>query len=402
MCSNPALQGGDLRRHEKCSIVLSRSDKIEAKAVVKILFHMKLTFKFRVKDCHIAELNRQSRAVNYVWNFCNETQLHALKWGKKWPSGYDLSNLVAGCSKELGIHAHTAQRVCMEYDKARKQHKKRSLRWRGKKSLGWVPFNTGHVSFNGKKFVFRGKEYGVFLSREMPTGAKFGAGSFNQDSRGRWFINVPVDVPEGTGCGAASIGIDLGLKEFATDSNGGVIEAKRFYRDLEEKLGVAQRANNKDRARAIHQKIANRRKDYLHKESTRLVREHGAIFVGDVNSSALAKTNMAKSVLDAGWSMFRNQLAYKAIRHGAIFKEVNERYTTQTCHVCGSIAGPKGQTGLNDREWDCPDCGAHHLRDVNAAINIRERGLALLAEGIPVLSAGSNKSLDLKHGASTI
>jgi IS605 OrfB family transposase len=346
---------------------------------------MLITYKFRVKDKHAAELNRQARAVNVVWNFCNETQNHALKWGKKWPSGYDLCGLTAGAAPMLDLHAHTVQRVCTEYEKSRRTHKKRSLKWRGRKSLGWVPFNTGHVSFKDGAFMFRKQRYDVWLSRELPNGARIGAGSFNQDAKGNWYINCPVEVPGVKSSGTASVGIDLGLKSFAVMSDGETIDAQRFYRDLEPALAVAQRANNKKRVKAIHAKIANRRKDHLHKISTRLVRENGAIFVGNVNASGLAKTKMAKSVLDAGWSSFRAMLEYKSHQAQVLFAEVNEAWSTQTCHECGSIAGPKGQTGLNEREWDCPDCGAHHLRDVNAAINIRERGHALLAGGILAL-----------------
>jgi len=351
---------------------------------------MLLTYKFRVKDKHAAELNRQARAVNFVWNFCEETQRHALKWGKRWPSGYDLCGLTAGSSTLLDVHAHTVQRACIEYEKSRRTQKKRSLKWRGKRSLGWVPFNTGTVSFKDGAFTFRRQRYNVWLSRELPEGARIGAGSFNQDARGRWYINCPVEVPETKSAGTASIGIDLGLKSLAVMSDGETVEAQQFYRDLEPALAVAQRAKNKHRVKAIHAKIANRRKDHLHKLSTRLVRENGAIFVGNVNAAGLAKTKMAKSVMDAGWSTFRTMLEYKAIRHQVLFDVVDERFTTQACHGCGSIAGPKGQTGLNEREWDCPDCGAHHLRDVNAAINIRERGHALLEGGIPGIHAGED------------
>jgi IS605 OrfB family transposase len=349
---------------------------------------MLLTYKFRVKDKHAAELNRQARAVNFVWNFCNETQKHALKWGKAWPSGYDLCGLTAGSAPLLGIHAQTIQRVCRQYATSRRTHTKRSLRWRSRKSLGWVPFSTGAISYKDCAFTFRGKRYDVWLSRELPKGARIGAGSFNQDAKGNWYINCPVEVPGVQSAGTASVGIDLGLKSFAVMSDGEAIEAQRFYRDLEPALAVAQRANNKKRVKAIHAKIANRRKDHLHKLSTRLVRENGAIFVGNVNAVGLAKTKMAKSVLDAGWSSFRAMLEYKAIRHQVLFAEVDEAWSTQTCHECGSIAGPKGQTGLNEREWDCPDCGAHHLRDVNAASNIRERGHALLAGGTRASTRG--------------
>lgn len=342
---------------------------------------MLLTYKFRVKDKHAAELNRQARAVNYVWNFCEETQRSALKWGKKWPSGFDLQKLSAGSSDELGLHAHTIQQVCQNYEKSRRTHKKRGLKWRGKKSLGWVPFSTGHVTHKDGAFYFRRKRYDVWLSRDLPEGARIAAGSFNQDSKGNWYINCPVDVASEKSTGTSAIGIDLGLKDFATISTGEKVEAQQFYRDLEPALGMAQRANNKKRVKAIHAKIANRRKDHLHKLSTRLVRENGVIFVGDVNAAALAKTRMSKSVLDAGWSTFRTMLAYKAIRHQVLFEEVSEAFSTQACSCCGVISdsSPKGRAGLGIRRWTCGDCGTEHDRDVNAAKNIAARGLARLA-----------------------
>jgi IS605 OrfB family transposase len=197
-------------------------------------------------------------------------------------------------------------------------------------------------------------------------------------------FNCELEQPpasEGTG----SIGIDLGLKEFATFSNGERIEAQQFYRDLEPKLAIAQRAGKKARARAINAKIKFRRKDHLHKLSTRLVRENAAIFVGNVNASKLAKTTMAKSVMDAGWSQFRTYLAYKAIGHGVMFQEVDERFTTQVCSECSSLSGPKGIADLGIREWTCSDCGVAHDRDVNSAKLILRRGHATLAEGIPRL-----------------
>ena len=238
------------------------------------------------------------------------------------------------------------------------QHKKRTLKWRGKRSLGWVPFNTNpcHVQESAHS-CFRKQRYDVWLSRELPEGARIGAGSFNQDAKGNWYINCPVEAPEfARSEGTKSIGIDLGLKSLAVMSDGETVEAQKFYRNLEPKLAAAQRAKNKKRVKAIHAKIANRRKDHLHKLSARLVRENGAIFVGNVNAAGLAKTKMAKSVLDAGWSTFRTMLEYKAIRHQVLFAVVDERFTTQACSQCGSIEGPKGLRGLGIREWTC-GCG---------------------------------------------
>ena len=163
------------------------------------------------------------------------------------------------------------------------------------------------------------------------------------------------------------------------------IDAERFYRDLEPALALAQRARNRTRARTIHAKIANRRKDFLHNPSTRLANGYGAVFVGNVNASALAKTRQAKSVLDAGWSAFRTMLSYKCAHAGVWFEEVDEAFSTQTCSVCDSRTGPKGREGLGIRGWQCGVCGAIHDRDANAAQNILAAGHRRLAEGILIL-----------------
>lgn len=347
---------------------------------------IQLTYKFRLRDNADSELRRQARAVNIVWNFCEESQRHALKWGKRWPTGYDLQKLTAGSSKGLDIHAHTIQQVCARYEHSRKAQKKRSLRWRvssrksSKYSLGWVPFNTGHVTFREGSFWFRGREYKAWVSRDLKEGQTFGAGSFNQDAQGHWFINLPVEVGSLESAGSDAIGIDLGLKELAVISDGSKIEHPRWYRKMEARIATAQRARKKKQVKKLHAKVKAQRNDFLHKESTRLVRQHAAIFVGNVKPSAIAKNGMGKSSLDAGWANFKSNLEYKAIRHGVVYAEVSEAYTTQACSQCGSIEGPKGLSGLGIRRWTC-GCGAEHDRDTNAAKNIAARGLASLAVG---------------------
>ena len=163
-------------------------------------------------------------------------------------------------------------------------------------------------------------------------------------------------------------------------SNGEKIEHPAWYRRMEKRIAVAQRAKHKRHAKKLHAKVKAQRNDFLHKASTELVRRHGAIFVGNVKPFAIAKTGMGKSSLDAGWAMFKQQLQYKAVRHGVLFADVNEAYSTQTCSQCGSIEGPKGLKDLGIRRWTC-GCGAEHDRDVIAAKNIARRGLATLAEG---------------------
>lgn len=342
---------------------------------------MQLTYKFRLRDTADSELRRQARAVNFVWNYCNETQQQAVRRHRKWLNKYDLQKLTAGSSKELDIHAHTIQGVCSRFDDNRKTHKKAWLRWRSnKKSLGWVPFNQGNVTYKDGAFWFRGRPYKAWVSRDLKEGQKFGTGSFNQDSQGHWFINLPVHVDSLESEGTGAVGIDLGLKELATVSDGSRIEHPRWYRNMQERIATTQRAKKKKQTKKLHAKVKNQRADFLHKASTQLVKQHGAIFIGNVNPSAIAKTKMAKSSLDAGWAMFKQQLQYKAIRHGVLFAEVNEAYTTQTCSSCGSVEGPKGVTGLGIRRWTC-SCGVEHDRDTNAAQNIARKGLLALDAG---------------------
>lgn len=344
---------------------------------------MQLTYKFRLRDAADSELRRQARAVNFVWNYCNETQQQAVKRGRNWLSKYDLQKLTAGASKELDIHAHTIQGVCHKYADSRAAHKKAWLRWRSStKSLGWVPFNQGHVTYKDGAFWFRGRAYKAWISRELEEGQTFGAGSFSQDSQGHWFINLPVKVESIKSAGRDAIGIDLGLKYLANISNGSKIENPRWYRKMQERIGIAQRAKKKKQAKKLHAKVKNQRNDFLHKASAELVRQHGAIFVGNVKPSAIAKTRMSKSSLDAGWASFKTMLEYKSNRAGVVYAEVNEAYSTQTCSSCGSVEGPRGLNDLGIRRWTC-SCGAEHDRDTNAAQNIVRRGLAALAEGAP-------------------
>jgi len=348
------------------------------------------TLRLRIKDKHRSVLAAMAREVNQVWNFCNETSHRAVRERHQWLSGYDLQKLTNGFSKCEGVQigSPTVQQVCEDYAKARKQFKKAKLRWRvsnpqsSKYSLGWIPFKARALQYKAGQIQFAGQRFNLWDSYGLAD-YEMRAGSFSQDSRGRWYLNVVVKVQAKASAGTASVGIDLGLKEAAVTSAGERIEG-RFYRKLECQLGIAQRAHKKNRVKAIHAKIANQRKDLLHQFSTKLVRENAAIFVGDVASEKLVKTKMAKSTLDAGWASLKTMLEYKSHQAGIVFEVVNESYTTQTCSCCGAIpaSSPKGRAGLRIREWTCSECGAVHERDVNAARNILAAGHCRLAVGI--------------------
>ncbi|MDP5209852.1 transposase [Microbulbifer sp. 2205BS26-8] len=347
------------------------------------------TLKVRVKDKHAKQLNQMARSVNFVWNYINELSSRSIKERGQFLSAYDLHPYTKGAGKELGLHSQTLQCVASEYVIRRKQFKKARLNWRKsggvRRSLGWVPVNTGAAKWKNGQVLHNGCFFSVWDSFGLSQ-YKFRSASFNEDARGRWYFNVVVSVETEKSAGKASVGIDLGCKESATDSNGEGVKG-REYRKLEAKLGIAQRARNKRRVKAVHAKIRNRRQDTLHKYSRKLVNENAAIFVGNVSSQALTKTKMAKSVLDAGWGSLKTMLEYKCDHAGVAFEEINEVYSTQTCSCCGTIpdSSPKGRTGLRKREWTCSECGAEHHRDINAAKNILAAGHRRLAVGILVL-----------------
>ncbi|ASU80086.1 transposase [Actinopolyspora erythraea] len=181
------------------------------------------------------------------------------------------------------------------------------------------------------------------------------------------------------------LGLDLGLSAFAVDQHGRVINNPRFLRRAERKLKWAQRAvsrtqrgsNNRTKARRRlarqHAKVSDTRQDWLHKATTRLVRENQTIAVEDLAVSGLARTWLAKSVHDAGWGQFRRLLGEKCARYGRELVVIDRWWpTSQTCSDCGRIDGPES---LGVRTWSCP-CGAVHDRDINAARNILAAGRA--------------------------
>ena len=346
------------------------------------------TLKVRVRDKHAPLLRQMARSVNFVWNYMNELSHRSIRERGVFLSAFDMHPYTKGAGKQLGLHSQTLQAVAAEYVTRRKQFKKARLNWRKsggvRRSLGWIPVNSGAASWKNGQVFHNGHHFKVWDSYGLGQ-YKFRSASFNEDARGRWYFNLVVEVETTQSAGQQAIGIDLGLTDVATCSDGSKLENARFYRDLEPALAIAQRAGKKARVRAIHAKIANRRKNALHQFSRALVERCGTIIVGDVSSQTLVKTSMAKSVLDAGWGQLKTMLSYKCAHAGIVFKVVNEAYTTQTCSCCGALpdSRPKGIAGLGIREWTC-ECGVTHDRDVNAARNILALGHERPVVGIPL------------------
>lgn len=340
------------------------------------------TLRLKVRRESYAWLCAAAAEVNQVFNYCNETSLLAATrtdTKRKWMSGFDLCALTAGATEHFEkIGSDTVQSVCTHYAQKRRAAKKLKLRWRvsrgARKSLGWVPFKASQLKRKGSALRFASKTFRVFEAEKLG-GVKWQQGCFAQDAVGDWWLCLAVTYPiEHSIAPLESVGIDLGLKTIATTSDGEALEAGRWTYAMADKLAMAQRRGHKRRAKRLQRKAARRRKDALHKFSRKIIDQYQHIVVGDVSSAKLAKTRMAKSVLDSGWGMLKTQLQYKSRQAGRSVEIVDEAFTTRACSSCGSLSGPRGCTGLAVRAWRCGDCGASHDRDVNSAINIRQLG----------------------------
>lgn len=207
---------------------------------------------------------------------------------------------------------------------------------------------------------------------------------------GKYFVSLCVELDKETlirSNNGGKIGIDVGLSEFLTDSNGNAVENPRVLKRLTRKLIREQRrlsrkmpkSNNRNKARIrvarVYEHIANIRKDFLHKLSTRLVIENQVIAVENLKIKNMMKNHhLAKAIADVSWSEFFRQLAYKAELHGSKLLKVDTFYpSSQTCSNCG-YQNEKTKN-LAVREWTCPKCGAVHDRDENAAKNILRKAL---------------------------
>ena len=200
-----------------------------------------------------------------------------------------------------------------------------------------------------------------------------------------------------------AIGVDLGLTHFAITSDGSKFENPRHLRKRGKNLKRKQQKlsrkekGSKSRAKArrivarVHERISNTRKDFQHKLSRKLVNENQVIIVENLTVKNMVKNhNLAKAISDVGWSSFTNMLKYKAEKEGRMYLEIDRFFpSSKTCHVC---LNQVGSLPLDVRSWECTNCKTKHDRDINAAINIRDEGLRLLALGTSATANGGNVS----------
>ena len=213
----------------------------------------------------------------------------------------------------------------------------------------------------------------------------------SQTPTGKYFVSVLVETEhKPLPSTDKTIGVDLGIKDLLITSDGKKYDNKRIIKQYENKLSRAQRrlsrkvkgSNNYNKQRIkvarIHEKIHNTRIDYLHKITHKLISENQVIVSEDLAVSNMVQNhNLAKAISDCGWYELTRQLTYKAEWNNRRYIKIGRFVaSSQTCHVCGHI-NPETKD-LSVREWDGPQCGAHHDRDINAAINILNEGLKCL------------------------
>ncbi|MFF3249417.1 RNA-guided endonuclease InsQ/TnpB family protein [Actinacidiphila glaucinigra] len=250
------------------------------------------------------------------------------------------------------------------------------------------------ITTGGKLRLPKVGDVAVKWSRSLPSAPS--TVTVVTDSAGRYFASFVVETdPEMLPATDNVVGIDVGLTHFAILSDGTKIDSPRFLRRAEKKLKKAQRdlsrkaKGSKNRAKArikvarAHARTADARREFHHRLSTKIIRENQAVAVEDLAVKGLARTRMAKSVYDAGWSAFTAMLEYKAALYGRTFHRIGRfEPTSQVCSACGVKDGPKP---LSVRVWTCGACGIVLDRDINAAVNIaKAAGLAVSACGARV------------------
>ncbi|HEV2458904.1 MAG TPA: RNA-guided endonuclease TnpB family protein [Ktedonobacterales bacterium] len=230
-------------------------------------------------------------------------------------------------------------------------------------------------------------------SRPLPDGAQPSTVTVSRDTAGRYFVSLLVEeeiapLPPVT----PAVGLDLGLHDAVVLNTGEKVGNPRFFHRDAHRLAKAQRRlgkkqlGSKNRVKArrkvarIHARIADRRRDFLHQLSTRLIRENQTICIESLHVKAMVKhPTLAQAIHDVGWGELVRQLTYKATWYGRTLVAVDKWYpSSKRCSACGHVLG---SLSLDTRSWTCPECGSIHDRDVNAATNVLAAGRAVSACG---------------------
>ena len=257
-----------------------------------------------------------------------------------------------------------------------------------------IPMSNNNIKLLGKNISI--PKVGVLKARhsfDLSEIEKINNVTIRKSRSGKYYASISCEVDVKAKQKTQDIvGIDLGIKEYAVMSNGGIVENPKHLVKLEEKLAFLQRglsrkkkfSKNYEKQRIkiarLHEQIANKRADFLHKLSNQLVTDYDFIAMETLKPSNMVKNHkLAKHISDASWSEFTRQVQYKSLWYDKQLIKISQWYpSSQICSTCGHNDGKKG---LSIREWTCPNCGTCHERDINASVNILNEGLRLYAVG---------------------
>jgi putative transposase len=369
--------------------------------------HVKRAFKFRFypTDAQAAELSRTFGCVRKVYNLALAARSEAWTLRQErvnynrtsamltaWKKTEELAFLCEVSSVPLQQSLRHLQGAFSNFWQKRARYPRFKSK---KKSRDSAEYTTSAFRYRDGKLTLAkmAEPLDIVWSRPLPEGQSPSTVTVGRDAAGRWFVSMLCDDPtvKTLPTADAAVGIDAGITSLMTLSTGEKITNPKHERRDRERLAKAQRdlsrkakgSANREKARRkvarIHAKIADRRRDFLHKLTTRLVRENQTVAIEDLTVRNLLKNRkLARAISDASWSELRTMLEYKAQWYGRELVTIDRWFpSSKLCSACGII---RDKLPLNVRTWAC-DCGAVHDRDVNAARNILAAGLAVAACG---------------------
>ena len=292
-----------------------------------------------------------------------------------------LSECHIHCLQESAKNLAASYKRWFQWLKTRKGKRAGAPRFKSKKlSRKSFSYKSG-IKVDGNRVRLPKIGWVKFRNSRDPIGNLKGA-TVSQSASGKWFVSIVTERPIAHKPKRTEVvGVDVGLSTFATLSTGEKIENPRWFRRGERKLarlqrslarkkkGSANRVKAKKKVAIHHERVVNRRKDFQHKQSTKLINENQVVAVESLFVAALMRTRLAKSFSDAGLGEFLRQLKYKSEWYGRTLIEADRFFpSTRLCNYCGY---KNDNLSLSDREWECPECGSSHDRDINAAINLK-------------------------------